>query len=285
MKIVITGHTGFIGSYIVPLLKKEGHEIIGLSRLEGKDILSENSFTEVGKFDVLIHLAAQSFVPLSFSAPHKFYYENFLGTLNCLEACRRSQAKMIFLSSYIYGLPQFLPISEDHPACPTNPYMESKYLGEQLCRAYYRDFKVSFCIIRPFNVYGIGQSNNFLIPTIVNQIPSGKILLNDSKPRRDFVHASDLAAAIHLALNFRSEASVYNIGSGRSISISEIIQILKENSLVKEEAVFFSNEKRPNEVLETRADISKAKHELGWVPKKKFDEELVAIALDKLKLK
>lgn len=285
MRIVVTGHKGFVGSYISPLLKEQGHELIGLSRSEGKDILDAETFERIGGFDVLIHLAAQSFVPLSFKEPRKFYYENHAATLNCLEACRQQAAKMIFLSSYIYGQPLALPINEDHPIQPTNPYMESKYLGERLCQGYHRDFAVPLCIIRPFNIYGKGQGSNFLIPTIINQIPTGEIHLQDPRPKRDFVHVADLAQAIVLAMQFRRDHSIYNIGSGHSTAIGEIISILKKHSFVEEGKVFFSETQRTNEVLETKADISKAKEELNWRPTRNFAEELVSIAAEKVNQK
>jgi nucleoside-diphosphate-sugar epimerase len=283
VKIVVTGNTGFVGRYLVPVLETQGHEVTGLSRSGGKDVLHQSSLEGLGKFDVLIHLAALSFVPQSFIEPHKFYYENLTATLNCLEACRNNGSKMIFLSSYVYGQPKYLPIGEDHPVHPANPYMQSKYLGEQLCQAYSRDFKVPVNVIRPFNVYGRGQGNDFLIPSIINQLPSGEIRLKDPRPKRDFVHVEDLVNAISLLLNFTSYYSVYNIGSGKSISIGDIIDILKTSSLIAEEKVFFSNEQRPSEVLETCADISKALNDIGWTPRKDFRQELVAIAAEKIK--
>jgi UDP-glucose 4-epimerase len=285
VRIVVTGHTGFVGKHLLRDLEEHGWEVIGLSRSGGKDVTQKSSFEDLGRFDVLIHLAAQSFVPSSFREPERFYYDNFIGTLNCLEACRSVNARMIFLSSYVYGQPQFLPITEAHPVVPSNPYMQSKHLGEQLCEAYHRDFKVPVCIIRPFNIYGKGQEGHFLIPTIINQIPTGEIRLKDPRPKRDFVHVEDLCQAIIRLLNADNDFSIYNIGSGESVSIGEIIDILKSNFLIDAGKVFFSHEERTNEVLETRADISKACKDLGWKPTRNFAEELVKIATEKRKSK
>lgn len=282
MRIIITGNTGFIGKHIVDLLLEQGHTITGLSRSAGKDITNTTTFDNIRQYEVLIHLAAQSFVPLSFKEPARFYNDNLIGTLNCLEDCRKKGAKMIFLSSYVYGQSQILPITEDHPVQPTNPYMTSKYLGEQLCQAYQRDFNVPVCIIRPFNVYGKGQGDNFLIPTIINQLPGGEIRLNDPRPRRDFVHVADLAEAIAGLLDFKKQYAVYNIGSGVSTAIGEIIDILQSHFFVAKNKIFYSNEHRSNEVLETCADISKAWQDFGWKPKKNFAEELVRIASEKI---
>jgi nucleoside-diphosphate-sugar epimerase len=283
VKIIVTGHTGFIGKYLLPVLETRGHEVTGLSRSVGKDVILQESFDDLGDFDVMIHMAAQSFVPFSYQEPRRFFHENFTGTLNCLEACRNRGAKMIFLSSYIYGQPQTLPISEDHPIQPNNPYMESKYLGERLCAAYQRDFAVPVCIIRPFNAYGIGQGPNFLIPTIVNQLPSGAIRLKDSRPKRDFVHVMDLVEAIAALVDFTSPYCIYNIGSGTSTSIGAIIDILKRHKLIDEGNVFFSNEQRTAEVLETRADITRSWNDFGWKPNRDFETELVAIAKERIK--
>jgi nucleoside-diphosphate-sugar epimerase len=283
LKIIITGHNGFIGTRLVKQLIDQGHEVHGLSRTDGNDITNRETFSRLGHFDTLIHLAAQSFVPLSFKEPYLFYHDNYLGTLNCLEACRLNDAKMIFLSSYVYGQPVSLPVSEDHPIQPSNPYMSSKHLCEQLCLAYLRDFTLRLSIVRPFNVYGEGQSDNFLIPTIINQLPKGEIRLQDPRPKRDFIHVDDLADAIVKMVRTDKGGGIYNIGSGESVSIGEIIDILEKEGLISRDKVFFSNEQRQNEVLETKADISKARSELEWEPRKNFHEQIISIAKNKLK--
>lgn len=282
MRIVVTGHTGFIGKYLTLLLQEKGHDVIGWSRSVGKDITQINALEDLENFDVLVHLAARSFIPSSFKEPAAFYHDNIIGTLNCLEACRKKSARMIFLSTYVYGEPQFLPITEEHPVRPTNPYSSSKYFGEQLCQSYYRDFRIPTIIIRPFNIYGKGQSENFLIPTIINQLSQNEIRLQDHRPKRDFLHVLDLIEAIEKALDCEKDFGIYNLGSGHSISVEAIVDILISGGLIKADKVFFNNEHRRNEVLETCADISKAKKELHWEPQKNFAQELLNIALEKV---
>jgi nucleoside-diphosphate-sugar epimerase len=285
MRIVVTGHTGFLGNHLIPVLRGNGHDTIGLSRSENNDVTNQGTFEGVGKFDVIIHLAAQSFVPLSFRNPEIFYRENLLGVLNCLESCRKNKAKMIYLSSYVYGQPKFLPITEEHPVQPTNPYMESKYLGEELCRSYHRDFKIPVCIVRPFNIYGIGQNENFLIPAIMKQLAGNEIRLQDSRPKRDYVHVSDVVDGIYKFLEFKSDFAIYNIGSGSSFSVAEIIEILRMGGFIGDRQISFSNQERVNEVMDVRADISRAWKDYGWQPKKELKTELVKIAEETLSSK
>ena len=124
------------------------------------------------------------------------YKENFISTLNLLEHSRQKGIKkFVYLSSYVYGKPTYLPINEDHPLNINNPYGRSKLLCESLCKSYAEDFGMNIIIVRPFNVYGWGQDSRFLLPTIINQamdIHSDKIMLHDLKPKRDFLYIKDL---------------------------------------------------------------------------------------------
>ena len=111
MKIVVTGSSGFIGTEIVHKLHILKHEVIELDITNGVDITKWNQLNKIKHFDVLIHLAAKTFVPDSYKFPQKMYHLNVVGTLNALELCRINNAKMIFTSSYVYGSPKYLPIA------------------------------------------------------------------------------------------------------------------------------------------------------------------------------
>lgn len=266
MKIAITGSKGFIGTKLKKRLLKDDHEIIEIDFDLGYDVTKWNSLKEIEYFEVLIHLAAKSYVPDSFVNPISFYETNIIGTLNTLELCRKNNAKMIYTSSYVYGSPQYLPIDENHPTIAFNPYAQSKLIGEDLCKGYHRDFNVPIIIFRPFNIYGKGQNQNFLIPKIISQAFAGNVNLEDSRPKRDFIYIDDVIEAYVKAVSYDgSDYDVFNIGSGKSISISQVARLIVDK-IDNKIPLNFSEKRRKNEVLETVASIEKAEKLLKWVP-------------------
>ena len=142
MKILITGHSGFIGSYLQKKLEKTEHELILVDIANGTNICDWQQVKQYEGMDVIVHLANLSFVPSSYEQPKRFYETNYLSTLNMLELCRLNNAKMVFFSSYIYGHPQYQPIDENHPTQAFNPYAQTKVICESLCEGYNRDFKI-----------------------------------------------------------------------------------------------------------------------------------------------
>ena len=119
----------------------------------------------------MLHLAAKTFVPNSFKNPEIIYRENYLSMINILEYCRlNSIKKLIFLSSYVYGKPDYLPIDEKHKTHIENPYGRSKLHCESLCNSYAQDYGLDIIVLRPFNIFGNGQNKEFLFPTIINQL-------------------------------------------------------------------------------------------------------------------
>ena len=188
-----------------------------------------------------------------------------MGTTNALNYCKNHGAKLIFLSSYLYGNPDILPIAESAKLESTNPYALSKRIAEEICQFYYEKFGLDAIIFRPFNVYGPGQPENFLIPEIINQVRNdNKIILKDLEPKRDYVYIGDLINAIVKAIDVDIKGfSVYNIGSGVSYSVQEVIDFIQEISH-SNKPVISKNERRRNEIMNTIADIQKAKTELGW---------------------
>lgn len=267
MRILITGHSGFIGGYLKKRLKNSGHELQLVDLVDGTDICDWQQVEHLKEMDVIVHLANLSYVPASYNQPRKFYEINYLSTLNMLELCRLNKAAFIFFSSYIYGHPQYEPIDENHPIQAFNPYAQTKVICESLCEGYNRDFKVPVTIFRPFNIYGKGQNEEFLIPTIIKQAENGKIVIRDDRPKRDYIHVEDVAEAIVKALNSIAGTSVgkYNLGTGVSYSVKEIVDFVREIYQTKIDYLC-TNEFRPNEVLDTVADISKIRNELGWSP-------------------
>ena len=268
MKILITGHSGFIGSYLQKKLEKTEHELILADIANGTNICDWQQVKQYEGMDVIVHLANLSFVPASYEQPKRFYETNYLSTLNMLELCRLNNAKMVFFSSYIYGHPQYQPIDENHPTQAFNPYAQTKVICESLCEGYNRDFKVPITIFRPFNIYGTGQNPDFLIPSIIQQAKTGKIVIKDDRPKRDYIHVEDIVDAIITAIeteNTDKSIKKYNLGSGLSYSVKEIVDMVR--GLFDTEIEYIcTHEIRPNDVMDTIADISKIRTELNWKP-------------------
>ena len=268
LKIAISGSRGFIGKYLIDSLSNNDYEIVRFEKNGKNDILKWENIKKIDDIDIFIHLASLSYVPASFEKPRDFYETNVVGTLNILELCRKNNAKMIFASSYVYGIPQYLPIDELHPLEPLNPYAHTKILAETLCKSYNENFLVPVIILRPSNIYGFGQNDNFLIPKIFSQINNRKLNLRDSKPKRDYVYVKDVVSAFLSAIKYdlKSNLEIFNIGSGHSNSVKDIVNIiLKEKR--KDIEVFYGDSDRKMEVMDVRYNICKAKNLLGWEPK------------------
>lgn len=273
MIIAVAGSDGFVGKNVCELLKNEGHTIIPIDITQGKDLSDTGIVDSIPQIDCFIHLANLVYVPASYQEPQKYYRINYMTTLNALEICRKWKAKFVYISSYVYGPPQYIPVSEQHPVCPFNPYAQTKVICEKLCEGYHRDFDIQVSVIRPFNLYGIGQKGKLLIPEIIGQLHEGKdvIQLKSPHPRRDFVNVTDLARAICLCANQTTSYSVYNVCSGYSVSVEEITEII--NKYLKRKVVFrFTDSDRPNEVDETRGSYERIKRNLGWEPQISFED-------------
>ena len=197
---------------------------------DGVDLCDPRIINLIEPIDCFIHLANLIYVPASYRDPEKFYRINYLSTLNALEICRKYNARLIYASSYIYGSPQYLPVDEEHPIHPFNPYAQTKMICEQMCEGYSRDFKVKVSILRPFNIYGIGQKGMLLIPEIISQIKEGKtqIQLRSASPCRDYVNVIDVAGAFVTCVNDTADYNVYNVCSGISLSVLEIAEIINK---------------------------------------------------------
>lgn len=278
-RALVTGSGGFVGRRLMERLKKEGVAAKGVSLEEGFDVRDWKKLSSVKDFDVLYHLAAVTYVPRALKEPRETYEVNVMGTANVLELCRLSDAKIIYTSSYVYGHPQYLPIDENHPTNPINPYNRSKLIGEQLCRAYHEDYGVPVIILRPFNLYGIGQGDDFLIPSILKQLyAKKKIELKDPTPKRDFLYVDDMIDAYLKASEYGGDYGVFNLGCGKSHSVKYVVDKIVDISQKKVE-VTYSGERRRGEVMNTVADVRKAKGELGWAPTVDVDEGLRKVTL------
>lgn len=276
--ILVTGSNGFIGKELCKKLISLGFFVIKHSSKDGKveDSNLIEQYIDV-KISQIFHLASKTFVPDSWENPTEFYKTSVIGTNNILELCRKKDIPLTYISSYLYGEPKYFPINEDHPLDPNNPYSHSKYLSEELCRFYSNNYNTKITIVRPFNIYGQGQKDSFLISSIIKQvISSDKIYLKDLSPKRDYIYIDDFIEGLIKTMNLEKNFSVYNLGSGKSLSVKEIVLIIQK--------VFNTNKKvisqsisRKNEISNVVADISKAKRELNWKPMYCFEEGIKKI--------
>ena len=269
--MVVTGATGFIGRHLVEALRADGYRVLTHGSGDG-DIASCR--LDFGRPHHVFHLAGRSFVPDSWTSPLDFYRTNVTGTVNVLESCRRARAPLTFVSSYVYGMPHGLPISERHPLQAFNPYSHSKILAEDAVRYFAKQFDLTTTIVRPFNVYGPGQDERLLVPMLVRQaLDPGvdEIRVRDARPKRDFLHVHDLVSLLLATL--RRPGGVYNAGSGRSISIGELVGRIRAVTGC-EKPLCSTSEERPEEVLDVVADVSLAKDELAWEPTISIDKGL-----------
>lgn len=274
--VIVTGADGFIGRAVVRRFSEDGNEVFAAGRRHG-DIADPAFWRELPAARVMVHLAGRSFVPDSWTDKAGFMQANVIGTQNALDWCKRQGASMVFASAYLYGVPQKLPISEDDPVNPNNPYGLSKRLAEQVCEFAARHEGVSVTALRIFNVYGHRQRSEFLIPTLISQILTNtEVKVMDLEPRRDYIFIEDVVDAIVRATRTKAGYHCLNIGSGVSLTVGEIIEIMQRvcgTSL----PVVSSCVTRRNEIPDVRADITRAKAVLGWAPQWDFQAGIGAI--------
>jgi nucleoside-diphosphate-sugar epimerase len=264
--VIVTGASGFIGTALVKSLRRAGHEVIPLDHGRG-DVATAEYWRSVPPADHLVHLAGRSFVPDSWTSPSQFIATNATGTARAVEYCGAAGAHLVFVSAYIYGVPQRLPIAEDHPIAPNNPYALSKALAEQICRFHADIARLPVTIIRPFNIFGPGQRPEFLIATIFEQISRGvQIRVKDLSPRRDYLFVDDFVGGVERTLAAPGGLRVFNFGSGASYTVKDIIE-LAQAAAGSSLPVTCDDEQRANEIPDVRADIGLARRLLGWEPR------------------
>jgi nucleoside-diphosphate-sugar epimerase len=273
-KILITGCAGFVGGHLCRQLIELGVNVVGGSiekdeiRIDVADINQLRSL-DCRDVDAAIHLAAKTSVSSSAKYPYEAYYANILGTLNLLELCRsNSIKKFIFMSSYVYGQPKYLPVDEKHPVDPHSTYHKSKLIAEQICKNYSLDFGMDIVTLRPFLLYGPNAKSYMFISTAIQQIRhNGNVYLSGKETSRDFLFISDFLDLITNILNeFPRGYNLYNVGYGESHYLEEVVQILAQ-LLNRNITISYNNQIRPGDVTEMIADISKVSDAFHWKPK------------------
>lgn len=269
MKILVLGSRGFIGTNLINILKKNKSIKVFKDRDLSKkkvNLQSNNAWKRLDKYDVLINLANYTNVTESWNKPFKYIKNNLSINLNALEYCRINNCKYILVSSCLYKDLDKNFKKESDELNPQNPYHLSLYLNEKKCYYYNKLFGVKILILRLSNVYGYGQSQNFIISKILTQLVKfKKIIVFDLQPKRDFIFIDDVIQSILKGIHLKYKFNIFNIASNKSYSVEELLKFLKEickfNFKVENKNIV-----RKNEIPDVKISISKAKKILNWKP-------------------
>lgn len=274
MRVLITGHTGFIGSNMFDFLKKKGIEVVGYSRSTGQDIFN---LKELKKFvrssDLVYHFAGYTKPGESVTNPVKAVETNVKGCLNILEVCKECNTPMIYPSSCeIYGNSK-KPIKEEATLNPPNPYAASKAAADRLCFSYYISYGMDVKIVRLFNPYGPRQQLNKIIPTFYFQAINGEniTVFGKGKDTRDYVYISDIVNGLWMARRL-SPGDVVNLATGKATTNLEIARLMIKLTDSKSKIIFVDYPKEFGNIKNQVGSFEKAKKLLGWRPKIKLDE-------------
>ncbi|MBI3617227.1 MAG: GDP-mannose 4,6-dehydratase, partial [Candidatus Omnitrophica bacterium] len=231
--------------------------------------------------DVVFHLAALIGIPFSYHSPDSYVDTNVKGTLNVLQAAREEGVKKVVhtSTSEVYGTAQFTPIPETHPLNPQSPYAATKAAADHLVQSFYLSFGLPVATMRPFNTYGPRQSARAVIPTIIAQLCAGKraIHLGNTHATRDFNYVSDTVDAfIKVAESEKTVGQVLNTGSGREISIDDLVKLIAGILKIKVKIVTQKGRLRPalSEVERLLCDASRLRELCGWSPRVSLEEGL-----------
>lgn len=273
--VLVTGHTGFIGSNLVPHLESNGYNVIGISNNAKKSHLKQihKDITKISASDIkenishIIHLAAITDVDYCQKNPQKCFEINVIGTQKILDIGRKKQAKFMFLSSsHVFGKPHKIPILEDDPKKPLSIYGGSKLSAEILCELYSKNFGMDISIIRLFSVFGIKNHGNDVVSKIISQLEhQNTIKLGNTFPKRDFIHIDDVITALTIVMKKTNGFHTYNVGTGTSHSILQVCNLLAKLSGKKILVKSVKDVSRKIDIKNIVSDSSKIQ-KLGWKP-------------------
>ncbi len=318
VKILVTGGAGYIGSHVVKLLGKKGFEILTYDNLSTghrwavlygdlikADLADKETLRKVFKEfkpDAVMHFAASIIVPESVKNPLKYYRNNVVNTINLLEAMEEFGVKNFIFSSSaaVYGIPEKIPISENAPLNPINPYGETKATVERILRdlANSKD-NFRYVSLRYFNVAGADPEGKigFAYPEATHliiralKVAKGEIekleIYGTDYPTpdgtciRDYIHVMDIAEAHLIALEYLfdgGKSDVFNCGYGHGFSVKEVVETVKK--VTDREFKVIEAERRPGDPPFLVADNSKIKEKLQWKPKYDDLEFIIKTAWD-----
>jgi UDP-glucose 4-epimerase len=300
---LVIGGAGYIGSHMVKLLVEQGHDVVVVDDLSSghRDALlggelivhdfADRAFLDVlfssRRFDGVIHFASKILVGESVLDPAKYYRANTFATLMLLEAMRDHQVGPLVFSSTaaVYGEPVHVPIDEDHPKLPVNPYGMSKYMVEAMLADFHRAHGLKYVVLRYFNAAGadpqarIGERHEpetHLIPLVLQAVlgvrDSVKLFGRDYDTPdgtciRDYVHVDDLCSAHLLAMQYLDAGNpptAFNLGNGAGYSVQEVIDMA--HRVTGRAVPVVDAPRREGDPARLVADASKAAQILGWTP-------------------
>lgn len=276
--VLVTGGTGFLARHVAGALRQAGFKVDAPSRRELDVVVSP---APPGDYGTVVHLAGAVGVPGSWTDFGGYVRTNVEGCARVATWCRDMKARLVFASGYVYGIPLRLPIAEDHPVRPNNPYALTKHLAEQVCEFHAQSTGLPVTVLRIFNIYGPGQSQDFLVPTIVRQVldpASETIRLRDGSPTRDYVHVDDVASAIMAVISLDGWR-LFNVGSGTAISVLDIAERLRSAAGCRKPIVAGA-EPRLGDIPAVMADIAKISAACGWRPTVGLNEGLSRLIAD-----
>ncbi|MBT3586366.1 MAG: SDR family oxidoreductase [Halobacteriovoraceae bacterium] len=297
MRAVVTGGAGFIGSHLVDLLLDKGHEVLVIDnfstgrrdnlehqrsnknlRIIEADISQTNLTPYFKKDDRVFHLAALADIVPSIEQPEKYYRANVKGTFNLLECLKKVGGikKLVYAaSSSCYGIPDSFPTPESEIISPEYPYALTKRMGEELVLQWEKLYKIPSISLRLFNVYGTRSRTSGTYGAVFGVFLAQKLknqpftIVGDGKQTRDFTYVTDIANAFYEAARSDKSGEIYNVGSGKTVSINYLTELLGGRSTYIP--------KRPGEPECTFANISKITNELNWAPQVSVEQGVIEI--------
>ena len=297
MRFVVTGGAGFVGSHLVKLLVREGHQVKLIDNLHtGKmenleQVIEDIEFCELDIQDFhsmekelkdmegVFHQAALTVVQDSFKNPEKYHNVNVGGTENIFKIAQKNNFKVVYASSSsVYGHQNVVPILEDFEKRPINPYGKTKLDDENLAEKYAK-YDVKIIGLRYFNIFGKGQTLEYagVITKFLDRIRDKKppIIFGTGSQIRDFIHVEDIANANYLAMDSNVSNLHVNVGTGNSISILELAKIMIDISNLDLEPIM--EKALEGDIEKSQSDNTLARKSFGWEPEKKLEEWLKEI--------
>jgi UDP-glucose-4-epimerase GalE len=312
VNILVTGGAGYIGSHTANAIERSGHTSIVLDNLSAghrwavgsrtlveadlSDRLSIQRAIKQHNIEAVIHFAAHANVGESVRDPRKYFQNNAVNSLNLLDVMLECGVKYIVYSSTCatYGIPEKVPISEEHPQRPVSPYGESKLFIERVLHWYEKAYSLRWVALRYFNAAGasgqLGECHDpetHLIPLAINAALTGVQLsvfgtdypTEDGTAVRDYIHVDDLASAHLLALDYllkRGTSRAFNLGTGQGHSVREVVEMVEQVSKIA--VPHRAAERRPGDPPVLVADSRAAKELISWTPQRSSLREIVESA-------
>jgi GDP-4-dehydro-6-deoxy-D-mannose reductase len=292
-RALVTGANGFVGRYLRERLTARGWDL--RCGIYGEPVTSDEEFhcdiaaaSEVrqmvewaGPVSHVFHLAALTFVPISIEKPETTMTANLVGTIHLIEAMRGlcPEARLVYIGSAgAYGQPTALPVTEDHPFRPLNPYDISKAAADQYCEFASQAGWIEILRMRPFNHSGAGQSNLFVLPAFALQIArieAGElppvIKVGNLDTARDFLHVRDVVGAYEFAADKGVAGEAYNVCSGTSTRIGDALDILLKLARVPITVEVDPELLRPTDAPNVVGSNAKLAEHTGWQPELPFE--------------